>query len=107
MGDENYLITSMLLGLDDTGAPVTLHLLRSLTEALRQPNQTLMKMLVTQALLAVLLGALLAWLATRASLRPLERFVAFMKEVAETGDYSRRFRRRKLSVETRTAAVNR
>ncbi len=99
LGDENYLITSMLLGLDDTGAPVTLHLLRSLTEALRQPNQTLMKMLVTQALLAVLLGALLAWLATRASLRPLERFVAFMKEVAETGDYSRRFRRRKLSVE--------
>lgn len=98
LGDENYLITSMLLGLDDTGVPVTLHLLRSLTEALRQPNQTLMKMLVTQALLAVLLGALLAWLATRVSLRPLERFVAFMKEVAETGDYSRRFRRRKPSV---------
>jgi len=101
LGDESYVITSMLLGLDDSGAPVTLHLLRSLTEALRQPNQTLMKMLVTQALLAVLLGALLAWAATRASLRPLERFVAFMKEVAETGDYSRRFRKRKLSTEIR------
>ncbi len=53
-----------------------------------------MKTLATQALLAVLLGALLAWVATRASLRPLEKFVAFMKGVAESGDYSRRFRGR-------------
>ena len=95
LGDEDYLITSMVLGKDDTGEPVTLFLLRSLTQALRQPNQKLMKTLATQALLAVLLGALLAWVATRAGLRPLEKFVAFMKGVAESGDYSRRFWRRK------------
>jgi len=95
LGDEDYLVTSMMLGLDDTGEPVTLFLLRSLTQALRQPNQKLMKTLATQAVLAVLLGALLAWAATRASLRPLEKFVAFMKSVAESGDYSRRFRERK------------
>ena len=100
VGDESYMITSMQLGLDDSGAPVTLHLLRSLTEALRQPNRALMQMLLTQALLAVLLGALLAWLATRASLRPLGRFVTFMKDLAESGDYSRRFRRRKPSAST-------
>lgn len=94
LGDEDYLVTSMLLGRDDSGEPVTLFLLRSLTQALRQPNQKLMKTLATQALLAVLLGALLAWVATRTSLRPLEKFVAFMKGVAETGDYSRRFRGR-------------
>lgn len=94
LGEEDYLVTSMVLGTDDRGQAVTLFLLRSLTEALRQPNQKLMKTLATQAALAVLLGAVLAWVATRVSLRPLTRFVAFMKEVAESGDYSQRFRRR-------------
>jgi signal transduction histidine kinase/ActR/RegA family two-component response regulator len=94
LGGEDFLITSMLLGQDDRGDPVTLFLLRSLTQALRQPNQKLMKTLATQALLAVLLGALLTWVATRASLRPLVEFVDFMKGVAESGDYSRRFRER-------------
>jgi len=94
LGDEDYLVTSMILGYNDTGEEVTLFLLRSLTQALRQPNQKLMKTLATQAVLAVLLGALLALLATRASLRPLEKLVTFMKGVAESGDYSRRFWRR-------------
>lgn len=93
LGGEDYLVNSMELGTDDSGQAVTLFLLRSLTEALRQPNQKLMKTLATQAVLAILLGSLLAWVATRASLRPLARFVAFMKEVAESGDYSHRFRR--------------
>ena len=95
LGDEDYLITSMKLGRDDTGEEVTLFLLRSLTQALRQPNKKLMKTLATQAFLAVLLGSLLAWVAVRTSLRPLEKFVAFMKGVAESGDYSRRFWGRK------------
>jgi len=95
LGDEDYLITSMTLGVDDAGDDVTLFLLRSLTQALRQPNQKLMKTLVTQAVLAVLLGALLAWVAVRTSLRPLEKFVTFMKGVAESGDYSRRLGLRK------------
>jgi hypothetical protein len=94
LGDEDYLITSMTLGIDDAGEPVTLFLLRSLTQALREPSQKLMKTLATQAVLAVLLGALLTSVATRTSLRPLEKFVAFMKGVAESGDYSRRFRGR-------------
>jgi signal transduction histidine kinase/CheY-like chemotaxis protein len=94
LGDQDYLVTSMVLGTDNRGQAVTLFLLRSLTAALHQPNQKLMKTLATQAALAVLLGALLAWVATRASLRPLTRFMGFMKEVAESGDYSRRFRRR-------------
>lgn len=100
LGDQDYLVTSMVLGTDDRGEAVTLFLLRSLTEALRQPNQKLMKTLATQAVLAVLLGALLAWVATRVSLRPLTRFVAFMKEVAESGDYSRRFLGRGPEVES-------
>ena len=102
LGDEDYLVTSMLLGRDDSGEPVTLFLLRSLTQALRQPNQKLMKTLATQAFLAVLLSALLAWVATRTSLRPLEKFVAFMKRVAETGDYSQRFRGRQTVAEEQT-----
>jgi len=105
LGDQDYLVNSMVLGTDDKGQAVTLFLLRSLTEALRQPNQKLMKTLATQALLAVLLGALLAWAATRASLRPLTRFVAFMKEVAESGDYSRRFRRRRSGGESLAPAT--
>ncbi len=94
LGDEDYLITSMMLGTDDSGEPVTLFLLRSLTQALQQPNGKLKNTLAKQAVLAILLGALLTWGATRISLRPIERFVAFMQGVAESGDYSRRFRGR-------------
>jgi len=101
---EDFLVTSMLLGRDDAGEPVTLFLLRSLTQALRQPNQKLMNLLAKQALLAVLLGALLTWVAARSSLRPLEKFVDFMKGVAETGDYSRRFRGRKRAAERQAQA---
>jgi len=104
-GNEDYLVTSMELGRDDSGEPVTLYLLRSLTQALRKPNQKLMKTLATQALLAILLGALLTWVATRTSLRPLEKFVAFMKGVAETGDYSLRFMRRPLKLDKRELPV--
>ncbi len=91
---EDYLVTSMMLGTDDSGKPVTLYLLRSLTQALQQPNQKLKRTLATQVLLALVLGAFLTWVATRTSLRPLKRFVGFMKSVAETGDYSRRFHAR-------------
>ncbi|MFC1719756.1 ATP-binding protein [Pseudomonadota bacterium] len=101
LGDEDFLVTSMLLGQDDSGEPVKLFLLRSLTQALRQPNQKLMKTLATQAILAVLLSAVLAWVATRTSLRPLEKFVDFMKRVAESGDYSQRFRGRQSLSEDR------
>ncbi len=94
LGDEDYLITSMTLGTDDSGEPVTLFLLRSLTQALKQPNGKLKNTLAKQAVLAILLGALLTWVVTRTSLRPLERFAAFMKGVAESGDYSRRFQGR-------------
>jgi len=94
-GDEDYLVTWMSLGIDDAGEPVNLYLLRSLTQALQQPNAKLKNTLATQALLAILMVALLTWVVTRTSLRPLERFVAFMKGVAETGDYSRRFHGRK------------
>ncbi len=94
-GDEDYLVTWMSLGIDDSGEPVNLYLLRSLTQALQQPNAKLKNTLATQALLAILMVALLTWVVTRTSLRPLGRFVAFMKGVAETGDYSRRFHGRK------------
>jgi signal transduction histidine kinase len=94
LGDEDYLITSMMLGTDESGEPVTLFLLRSLTQALKQPNGKLKNTLAKQAVLAILLGALLTWGLTRTSLRPLERFAAFMKGVAESGDYSRRFQGR-------------
>jgi signal transduction histidine kinase/CheY-like chemotaxis protein len=105
LGNEEYLVTSMTLGVDTAGDEVKLFLLRSLTQAVRQPNQKLMKTLATQAVLAVLLGALLAWVAVKTSLRPLEDFVAFMKGVAESGDYSRRFWARKQAKVTKTNAL--
>ncbi|HKX55359.1 MAG TPA: ATP-binding protein, partial [Xanthomonadales bacterium] len=94
IGPDDYLVTSMKLGSDGRGEPVTLYLLRSLTAALKQPNEQLKKTLATQALLAILLVSALTFVATRKSLRLLERFVAFMRGVAETGDYSRRFNQR-------------
>jgi signal transduction histidine kinase len=94
IGPDDYLVTSMKLGSDDRGEPVTLYLLRSLTAALKQPNEQLKQTLATQALLAILLVSALTFVATRKSLRLLERFVEFMRSVAETGDYSRRFNQR-------------
>jgi len=91
LGDQDYLVTSMPLGFDEAGQPVRLFLLRSLTQALRQPNAKLKQTLATQALWAIFLGALLTWVLVRSSLRPLERFVEFMRRVADTGDYSARF----------------
>ncbi len=97
IGADQYLVTSMRLGSDARNEPVSLYLLRSLTAALKAPNEQLRKLLATQALLAILLGSVLTWIATQKSLRPLERFVAFMRSVAETGDYSRRFSKQKVS----------
>ncbi len=91
VGTEEFLVTSMPLGSDDRGEPVTLFLLRSLTAAMQQPNEQLRSLLATQAMLAILLACVLTWMATRKSLRLLDRFVQFMRNVAETGDYSRRF----------------
>lgn len=104
IGGEEFIVTSMTLGVDDSGNEVNLFLLRSLSEAMEQPNQMLMKTLATQALVAVLLGALLAWVAVKTSLRPLEKFVGFMKGVADTGDYSRRFRLGKSETEVASEA---
>ena len=88
ISDEEFIVTSMTLGRDDSGAQVNLHLLRSITQALREPNQRLIRTLAIQASIALLLAAMLSWIATRGGLRPLQRFVGFMKKVGESGDYS-------------------
>jgi len=93
LAGEDYLVTAIPLGLADSGEPVRLFLLRSLTQALDQPYSRLKKTLATQALAAILLCAILTWVLARASLRPLDRFVAFMRRVADSGDYSVRFPR--------------
>ncbi len=91
IGGEEFIVTSMALGQDEDGEEVSLYLLRSVTEALREPNRKLIRTLAIQASIALILAALLSWIATRAGLKPLQRFVDFMKKVGETGDYSRRF----------------
>jgi signal transduction histidine kinase/CheY-like chemotaxis protein len=91
IADQEFVVTSMALGRDEDGQQVSLYLLRSITEALREPNRKLIRTLAVQASIALILAALLSWIATRAGLKPLQRFVDFMKKVGETGDYSRRF----------------
>ena len=93
LGPEDYAITALSLGINEAGEPITLYLLRSLTRALTEPGKRLFKTLLSQAALAMLVAGLATWGLARAGLRPLEAFVAFMKNVEETGDYSRRFSR--------------
>ncbi len=91
LGEEDYVVAPQTLGFDEGGRTVRLYLLQSLTRALEQPHRAWLRTLLIQATLAVSLGALLAWGTSRSILRPLRNFVSFMRVVAETGDYSRRF----------------
>jgi len=91
VGQEDYVLAPMSLGLNEAGAPVELYLLHSLTRTLKKPTRTLRVTLLSYLALVVALAGLMAWFVSRFLMRPMGKFVRFMRTVAETGDYSRRF----------------
>jgi signal transduction histidine kinase len=90
-GGEEFVVAALPLGGGADGAGGTIYLLKSLTGALGPSNRALMRAFLAYGLLAACVAGLGAWLASRAILRPLGRFIAFLRSVAESGDHARRF----------------
>lgn len=100
--DEEFVGATLSLGQDREGLDATLVLLRPLGRDLSAASRSILVALSLCALLALLLAGLLAWRVSRSVLDPLERFVAFVRTVAETGDHSLRFQGSESSAEVRT-----
>jgi signal transduction histidine kinase/CheY-like chemotaxis protein len=91
VGGEEYVSASLPLGVDGGGRQATIYLLRSLTRALGPSNRTLLLTILVHGSCAVVLAGIAAWLLSRSVLRPLGRFVEFLRVVTDTGDHARRF----------------
>ncbi len=102
LGGDDYVAAILPLGADDGGRPVSLYLLNSLTKTLGDWNRFLLGIVLVCGASAVLVAGLAAWTTSRSLLRPLERFVAFMRSVASTGDHSRKFDGAETCVEVAT-----
>lgn len=85
IGDEDYVAASVPLGRTDDGRPAQLDLVRSLSEPLAPVTRSLGRSFLLAGLLALLIGALGAVIVARGTLRPLWRFVAFMRSGTDTG----------------------
>jgi len=92
LGDEDYLVLPRPLSVPDTvpagGGPVAL-ILRSRTELLRG-LQAIHTGLAVTAIVAVLLATVLGFAVARTITRPLANITDVMREVAATGDLTRK-----------------
>jgi len=102
LAGEEFVGASLSLGQDREGHDATLVLLRPLGRDLTAASRSILMALSLCALLALLLAGLLAWRVSRSVLDPLERFVAFVRTVAESGDHSLRFQGSESSAEVKT-----
>jgi signal transduction histidine kinase/CheY-like chemotaxis protein len=102
LSGEEFVGATLSLGQDRDGRDATLVLLRPLGRDLSAASRSILVALSLCALLALILAGLLAWRVSRSVLDPLERFVAFVRTVAETGDHSLRFQGSESSAEVRT-----
>jgi signal transduction histidine kinase len=91
LGDEEFVAVTVPLG--EAGSPEdgALVLMHSLTAALAASDASLWRVMLLYGVLAVVLAAVSASFLARSVLRPLDRFVAFLRQVAESGDRTRRF----------------
>ena len=85
-GDPDFVTASVPLGHTDNGSPATLELARSVAASLRPLTTALGRSFVLAGLLAVLLVTAGAVLVSRTTLRPLARFVSFLRAGASGRD---------------------
>ena len=102
LAGEEFVGATLSLGQDREERDATLVLLRPLGRDLSAASRSILVALSLCALLALLLAGLLAWRVSRSVLDPLERFVSFVRTVAETGDHSLRFQGSEASAEVKT-----
>jgi signal transduction histidine kinase len=91
LGDEEFVAIAVPLGERASGEDGELVLMHSLTAALATSDASLWRVMLLYAALAVVLAAVSASFLARSVLRPLDHFVAFLRQVAESRDRTRRF----------------
>jgi signal transduction histidine kinase/CheY-like chemotaxis protein len=89
LGGNEFVAATLPLGFTEENRPAALHLVRSLSASLAPVQKSLTTRFLVAGLLAVLLVGLAAAFLSRATLRPLSRFVAFMRAGAGAEDHSR------------------
>jgi signal transduction histidine kinase len=101
LGKREFLVASIPLGSTQRGTPLRITLLQPLTAAVESFTSTLLPHFLLYGVLAVLLAALGASLLSRSLLRPLTRFILFMRRGAEHERLDRVFDARDASRELR------
>ena len=99
---EQFVAATLSLGQAQQGDDARLVLLRPLGGEVTQASRSMLLTLCLCGLLALISSGILAWRVSRLVLDPLERFVAFVREVAHSPDHSRRFQGSEESAEVRT-----
>lgn len=94
LGGGEFVAATLPLGFTEDNKPAALHLVRSLSSSLAPVERSLSTNFLLAGLLAVVLVGLAAAFMSRTTLRPLSRFVAFMRagagaEGAARFDYAR------------------
>jgi signal transduction histidine kinase/ActR/RegA family two-component response regulator len=85
LGGEDYITASLPLGRGEDGRPVVLYLMRSLTASVGPISSSLARRFVFAGVVAVVLVGAGGALVSRSALRPLSRFVAFLRAGAASG----------------------
>jgi signal transduction histidine kinase/CheY-like chemotaxis protein len=89
IGSEDYIAATVPLGLTEDGRAATLYLVRSLTTSLTPIANSLGRSFLLAGVLAVLVVGAVGALVSRTTLRPLSRFVSFLRAGAESGPFAR------------------
>ena len=91
VGNVEYLAGVVPLGLDPDGRPVTMQLLHAISDTIDPLQRGLRASFLLYGALAVVVAGIGATAVARTVLRPLNRFVGFVRDVTHAGDYARRF----------------
>jgi signal transduction histidine kinase/ActR/RegA family two-component response regulator len=91
LGGEEMVAVSVPLAKDPREGDARLVLMHSLTSALAPSDRSFRQVLLMYGVLALVLAVAAASIVARSVLRPLDRFVAFLRQVTETRDRGLRF----------------
>ncbi|HET8948719.1 MAG TPA: HAMP domain-containing sensor histidine kinase, partial [Candidatus Polarisedimenticolia bacterium] len=91
LAGEELVAVAVPLAKDAQAGDAQLVLMHSLTQALAPSDKSFRQVLLMYGLLSLVLAVAAASLVARSVLRPLDRFVAFLRQVTETRDRSLRF----------------
>jgi signal transduction histidine kinase/ActR/RegA family two-component response regulator len=89
LNGNEFVAATLPLGFTEENRPAGLHLVRSLSASLAPVERSLSTSFLLAGVLAVLLVGLASAIMSRATLRPLSRFVAFMRAGAGAEDHAR------------------